>query len=156
MPKSHATRTKVVHYVCAALLLILLFFQFTPFWHYGESGEAAASISSYIWFPTNHADLTAHLQSTVDADFVINDILITNILVLVLGAIGAVLCVVKAGEFIVSLLPAACGLSGIVGFLAHPAMRLGSSWVPQLLLCMAVLALSACSLWAEGKRTVAA
>ena len=33
MPKDLNTRTKVVHYVCAALLLVLLVMQFTPFWH---------------------------------------------------------------------------------------------------------------------------
>lgn len=139
MPKDTQSQTKLVHYVCAALLLILLVMQFTPFWHYGEAGDVATSISGYIWFPGNHADLTSYLQATISEDFIINDILIFCILMLVLSAVGLVLCAMKPGTLLAALLPTACGLSGVIGFLAEPALRLGSTWGLMFLLCLLML-----------------
>lgn len=137
MPKDLTQRTKLVHYVCAALLLVLLVMQFTPFWHFGEAGESV-SISGYIWFPSDHADLTSYLQQTVGSDFTINAILIPCILMLLLSAAGAAFCVIKPGELLASLFAVACGLSGTIGFLACPALRLGSAWAMQLL-CILML-----------------
>ena len=138
MPKNLTQRTKLVHYVCAALLLVLLVMQFTPFWHYGEAGETV-SISGYIWFPSDHNDLTSYLQQMVGSDFTIDTILVPCILMLLLSAAGAVLCVIKPGEWLASLLAVACGLSGVIGFLTCPALRLGSAWAMQLLLCILLL-----------------
>lgn len=155
MPKDLNSRTKIVHYVCAALLLVLLVMQFTPFWHIPESGEAV-SIGGYIWFPTEHTDLTSYLQETISEDFLVNNVLIPCILMLVLSAFGIVLCVIKAGDLLPSLFPAACGLSGIIGFLAKPALRLGSGWVWMLLISIVLLAGGVYAIWLQWKATQAA
>ena len=74
------------------------------------------------------------------------------ILVLVSGAVGIVLCIIKAKSALVSLLPAICGISGIWGFLAVPAFQLGSNWVVSLVLCIAVLLVSLVSLLSLAKK----
>ena len=44
------------------------------------------------------------------------------------------------------LLPMACGLAGVWGFLAKAAFRLGATWGWQLALCIALIALGASAL----------
>ena len=143
MPKKPVSRTKVVHYACAALMLVLLVLQFTPYWHYGEAGKAASSISSYIWFPTNHTDLTAHLQQlTGNPSFLVNNVLIPCLLMLLLSIAGTVLCILKPGSVWTSVVTAACGLSGVLGMMFKPALRLGSTWVLMLVLCLVLVTAS--------------
>lgn len=125
---------------CAVLALILLILQFTPFWTPGE-GAAPVSIGGYVWFPTEHADLTSYIQQNTDSAFTINAIVIPAVLMLALSAAGAVLGVLKRDEFWAGVFPIACGISGLWGFLSQPALRLGSTWVLQLVLCILMLAL---------------
>lgn len=150
MPNTLLSRTKTVHYVCAALLLILLVMQFTPFWSI-DSGSV--SIGGYIWFPSDHTDLTSHLQDTLGADFTINNILAPCLLMLVLSAVGAVMSVIKAATVIPSLLSAACGVSGFIGFLTTPALRLGTMWWFQLILCVAQIACGVYALYLATQRS---
>ena len=121
---------RICNYICVVLMLVILVFQFLPFWHYSTEEESfATSIQTYIWFPGE-----------------------CRILVLVSGAVGIVLCLIKAKSAIVSLLPAICGISGIWGFLSTPAFQLGSNWVVSLVLCIAVLLVSLVSLLTLAKK----
>lgn len=150
MPNTLLSRTKTVHYVCAALLIILLVMQFTPFWHVDGT---SVSISGYIWFPSDHADLTSYFQQTISEDFVINNILVPCLLMLVLGALGAVFAVIKVDTIVPSLLSIACGVSGFIGFLVKPALRLGSTWWCQMLLCAALIACGVYALVMTAQRS---
>ncbi|MBQ8653747.1 MAG: hypothetical protein IJ507_02325 [Clostridia bacterium] len=154
MPKNHASLAKTASFLCAALLIILVALQFTPFWTYGETGENSASIAGYVWFPGDHAALTTHLQSVLGADFTLGSILVSPILMLVLGVIGAVLSVWKAGELLPALISGTCGVAGVAGFLSRQALRLGSGWALQLTLCVLILAASCFILHQNWKMTV--
>ena len=134
------SRSKALCYVSALLLITLLVTQFVPFWHFGE-GEAAqaVSIGGYIWFPTEHTDLTSHLASLVDADFKVNDVILFPILTLVLCAAGAVLNLIRPDSLLSGSLTALAGGSGVLAYLTAPALRLGTGWVWHLILALLAL-----------------
>lgn len=139
--KSKATSPlNLCNICCAVLALLLLILQFTPFWTPGE-GAAPVSIGGFVWFPTEHAEMNSYIQQAADPDFQINDIVFPAVLMLLLSAVSMVLGVLKRDELWVSIFPIACGAAGLWGFLSQPALRLGSTWVLQLVLCIAMLAL---------------
>lgn len=132
--------------VCAMLLLAVFAMQFLPFWHYGEQNEISRSINGYIWFPTDHNDLTSHLQTVVRADYKIEQILVVPIASMILSAVGCVLCFFKRDQFYTMLFPFFCGLIGLFGYLREPVFRLGNGWQIHMLLYAALLILSIYSL----------
>lgn len=131
--------------LCAVLALALLILQFTPFWHFEGEDEQSSSIQSYVWFPDSHKELDGYLSDEIGANYTINDVVTMPALVLVLGAVGIVLCLVKSDKWPVSLLPAACGAVGVWGYLTGAAFRLGSGWGLHLALCIALLVIGALS-----------
>ena len=151
MKTGNVKLTKVMNIACAVLALLLLVMQFTPFWHMGE-GTEPVSIGGYVWFPSDHGEVTSYLQEQVSSDFKINDIIGMPILVLLLGAASMVLCIWKMNNPLVSILPIACGLSGVWGFLTKAAFRLGSTWGFQFALCIGLIALGAAALAAGLKK----
>lgn len=145
MKMENAKLTKVMNIACAVLALVLLVMQFTPFWYMGEETEPV-SIGGYVWFPSDHGEVTSYLQEQVSSDFKINDVIAMPILVLLLGAATIVVCIWQMNNPLVGLLPIACGLSGVWGFLAKAAFRLGSTWGFQFALCIGLIALGAVAL----------
>ena len=145
MKVENAKLTKMMNIACAALALVLLVMQFTPFWHMGGETEPV-SIGGYVWLPSDHGEVTSYLQEQVSSDFKVNDVIALPILVLLLGAATIVLCLWKMDNPLVGLLPASCGLAGVWGFLFNAAFRLGSTWGIQLVLCIALVALGAVAL----------
>lgn len=129
---------RVMNIVCALLALALIVLQFIPYWHFGE-GEAA-SISGYIWMPSDHNDLAKYFEESLGEKVDINNELGTPILVLVLGLAAAGLCCWKPQGMLPSLCGAAQGLAGVVGYLSSPVLRLGSLWGLHLALSIALLA----------------
>ncbi|MGN0779340.1 MAG: hypothetical protein ACI4MJ_09355 [Aristaeellaceae bacterium] len=148
---SKAGMTRTLNWVCAGLALVLLVMQFTPFWYMGE-GTEPVSIGGYVWFPSAHGEVTSYLQEKVSSDFRVNDTIVAPILMLLLSAASVVLCIVKAKAPLCALLPVACGAAGLIGFLTTPALRLGATWMIQLLLCLALLAVGAWVLVQEFRR----
>lgn len=153
MKTGNAKLTKVMNIACAVLALVLLVMQFTPFWYMGEETEPV-SIGGYVWLPSDHGEVTSYLQEQVSSDFKINDIIAMPILVLLLGAATIVVCIWQMNNPLVGLLPIACGLSGVWGFLAKAAFRLGSTWGMQLALCIGLIALGAAALVVGLKKDV--
>ena len=133
------SKTKVFNYVCAGLTLILLVLQFTPFWNY--NGQTA-SINGYVWLNPQDTEIAGWFTSQLGATVNVNSVVITSVLVLLLGAAGVVLCIMKSDIGLMALLPAAAGLSGIYAFALKPVFRLGSTWIIQLVLCIAILAVA--------------
>ncbi|MGN1021358.1 MAG: hypothetical protein ACI4O7_13425 [Aristaeellaceae bacterium] len=145
MKMENVKLTRIMNIACAVLALVLLVLQFTPFWYMGGETEPV-SIGGYVWFPSDHGEVTSYLQEQVSSDFKVNDVIAMPILVLLLSVATIVLCVWKMSNPLVSLLPIACGLCGVWGFLAKAAFRLGSTWGFQFALCIALIALGAVAL----------
>lgn len=136
MLKSFNGRTKLCNYVCAFLTLCLLILQFTPFW---QIGGDSLSINGYVWMDCSNTEIASWFNSQLDTPFNINSVVITAVLVLLFSAIGTVICVIKPHVGFSALLPVAAALSGIYAFLFKPEFRLGSTWIIQLVLCIAIL-----------------
>ena len=153
MKTGNAKLTKMMNIACAVIALVLLVMQFTPFWYMGE-GTEPVSIGGYVWFPSDHGEVTSYLQEQVSSDFKINDVIAMPILVLLLSVATIVVCIWQMNNPLVSLLPIACGLSGVWGFLAKAAFRLGSTWGFQFALCIGLIALGAVALAAGLKKDV--
>ena len=139
-------KTFAKRFVLMAMLLVL---QFMPFWHYGEAGESC-SISSYVWFPTDHKALETWRGEQAQAHD-LNSFVGMPILILVLSAVGAALCLAAPGKGAAPLLSAACGIAGMIGYLTTPALKLGTGWAWHLLICIGLLALGAYSLMQQIK-----
>lgn len=146
---------RICCYICAVLMLLLLVLQFMPFWHYGEQGELSASINAYIWLPSEYKDLTKHLTAAIGEDYSINQVLIMPIVTLILEVCGIGFCLARRDHTITRVFPAACGLVGIWGYLAEPAFRLGANWGVHLIVCIAMLLVSAYSLYLQHKEYTA-
>lgn len=149
--ESRMNRVSVVNIVCAVLMLALLVMQFTPFWQYGEEG-ATASIGSYIWFPTKNAEVESYLKANVDG-FAIDQLVTVAVLMLVLSAAGAALCLIKPQMAITPVVTIACGLVGVYACLAKPALRLGMHWGLHLALCAGMLLLGALALYWKARES---
>jgi len=137
------------NWICALLMIVLLVMQFVPFWHFGEAGESC-SISSYVWFPSDYKDLESWLDTQAEGHD-LNSFVGMPILVLVLSAVGAALCLIKPDKGMTTLLPALCGAAGTWAYLTTPALKLGAGWAWHLRICIALLALGIYSLmqWAK-------
>lgn len=153
MKTGNVKLTKVMNIACAVLALVLLVMQFMPFWYMGEETEPV-SIGGYVWLPSDHGEVTSYLQEQVSSDFKINDVIAMPILVLLLGAASMVLCIWQMNNPLAGLLPIACGLSGVWGFLTKAAFRLGSTWGMQHALCIGLIALGAAALVVGLKKEV--
>jgi len=139
--KFFSNRTSVCNLIAAVLLVSLLVLQFMPFWQFGENQEMSASIQGYIWFPTDHKDLEAYFEQETGAKHDINSVLLMPILVLVLGAVGVVLCLMKNDRLWAAAFPTACGAVGLWGYLATAVIKLGVNWGLHLIVCLALVAI---------------
>lgn len=139
---------KNCHYLCALVLAVILVCQFTPFWTYStDDGEASTSISGYIWFPTENKAVDAYIADGVGDGYDINQLVLPAVLVLLLSAVGLVMCLFKNGEAWTSLLPLGCGLAGLWGFLFKAGFKLGTAWGLHVILYAAALILGAIALY---------
>lgn len=133
-------RTRMINLICIIFMLVLLILQFAPFWHYGEPAETA-SIQGYVWFPTNHKALESYLQTaTGNSSLTINNFLLMPIGILFICVSGMILCAMKSGYAYSTIPPFAAGVCGMIGFLSNEGFRLGSTWILQLILCLALCA----------------
>lgn len=147
MSKYFANRSSVCNLIAAILMIVLLVLQFLPFWQYGEAQEHAVSFQGYIWFPTNHAELETSFKEATDSNYLVNSILPMALLVLFVGAIGAVLCVMKSDEPWVGVFPVACGAAGLWGFLTKVVYRMGTNWQLHAAVCVALILVGAAGIY---------
>lgn len=147
MSEKKMNRTKILNLICAALMLVMIVLQFTPFWHFADGEEQlSASVNGYVWFPEDHKDLTKYLQAEVSEDFKVGQIVGAPIVQLVAGAAGIVLCLLRPKNPLVSLLPVIGGAAGVYGYLTHAALQLGSGWGLHLIVAAATLVTAAAAL----------
>ena len=146
MKKVFSFRLSKLGLLCALLMLALLFMQCaTTFWTYGK--DKAVSLQGYVWFPTDHANLSKQLNADLGlkGSFNPSTILLFPVLTLFAGAAGIVLNILMPRRFIVALLPIICGGAAIAGYLIKPVLQMGANW--QLHLALAVLVLLS-GIWA--------
>lgn len=146
-------RTRVGAIVCAVLMLAVLVLQFTPFWHVGEGEEQQdVSIGAYVWFPSDHKEVDAYMKEQVGSDYTISGVVGVHTLVLVLSAVGLVLCLIKPAMPLSPILVMGSGLSGLVGCLGMKAFQLGSTWLWLLILFIAALVMGGLTLYWRMKQ----
>ena len=138
---------KGLNLLCAVLCAVLLVLQFVPFW---AEGDGQVSIGGYIWFPSDHKTLDSQLTAEIEG-YSIGDAVPLAVLLLVLSAVGIVLCILKMNNALSALVPLVCGLIGTFGYLLQPAYRMGAGWQLHCLVCVAMAALAAVAL-ATGLR----
>jgi len=124
---------------CAILMVALLILQFTPFW---KLDGQQISIGGYIWFPTDHEDLTAHFREVVAPDFKVDSLVLSSLIQLLLPAAGIALLLYDKESIYIPICSAVCGIGLLWTYLSKPVFRLGSSWMIYPVLS-AILLLSA-------------
>lgn len=149
MLKSLSGRTKLCNYACALFTLCLLILQFTPFWHFGDE---SLSISGYVWLDCDNTGIASWFSSQLGAVPNINSIVLSAVPLLVLGVIGFIVCLIKPRSGFVSLLSAIAALFGLYGYIFEPAFRLGSTWVLQLILCIAIIVATVMAIMYSNKQ----
>lgn len=141
----------IKHYnaFCALLMAMLIVLQFVPFW---ELDGQSVSISGYIWFPLDHAELTAHFTEAINPDFKVDSLVLSSLLQLVVPAVGIVLFLYNRESIFVTCCTAAAGLGGIWSFLSKPAFRLGMNWQIHCAFAIALLVAALISVLARWKK----
>lgn len=131
-------KIKTVNLIAALLVLIVSVMMFLPFWHWdGQS----ASINGYVWMPSEHTALEKHLSDALGYKTDINQIFQIPALMLLFGWAGFALCLIKRDSAWQMICTLPFGIFGIIGFLSCDALRLGSTWVLILMLCIAIIVL---------------
>ena len=149
MLKTFNEKTKFCNYLCAALTLCLLVLQFTPFWHFGSD---SLSINGYVWLDPGNASIASWFSSQLGYDPNTNSIVISAVLILLLGAAGIAACIIKSNIGAAAVLPALSALSAIYAFVFKPVFRLGSTWILQLALSIAIIAVAVMAVMFELKK----
>ena len=141
-------RTRMGAIVCAVLMLAVLVLQFTPFWHIGEGEEQQdVSIGAYVWFPSDHKEVDTYMKEQVSSDYTISGVVGIHSLVLVLSAVGLVLCLIKPTMPVTPVVVIGSGLSGLAGCLGMKAFLLGATWLWLLILFIAALVMGGLTLY---------
>ena len=136
-------KSQICNYVNVALMAFMLLLQFLPFW---KLDGGSKSIQSYIWFPTDNSHVTSYLTSQLGDTYNINNIIWVPIIILVAAAVGIIMSIWKSDYPIVSLIPMVCGLVGAWGYMAKPALQLGSNWMLHLIVCIGMVLVSVLTL----------
>ena len=145
MSKILKNRTKVLNYICAALMVLLIGMQFIPYW---SSGDGSLSIAHHVWLPSNtdKASMSNWLveevskttdefkedakeQKSKESIVIANAIAHPSAAMFLLGIFGAIFCVLKSKVSWMSLFALACGIIGLYAFCFNPAYALGSTRV---------------------------
>lgn len=152
MFQSMRGKTKLCNYVCALLALVLLVFQFTPFWSFidDEGKEKTASINGFVWLNPDESALVDDFSKALNPDLmpITKDVKITSVVTMVISCVAILLlcifsiifCIKKARNGAIATVPGLAALAGILTFALNPAYRLGTTWIVQLIVCVLLLA----------------
>ena len=138
--------------ICIGLMALMLILQFVPFWHYDG---VTSSINGYVWLPTDHAGTEAWLQSQIGDWFTIQYLFAQPVLQLLLAVVGIIVCIAGVDYKWPLLLPVACGIVGMWGYLTEPALQLGSGWIFHLIVCIAMIVAAAIAFIPKTKKSAA-
>ena len=139
---------KPLSYLCLALMLVLLVLQVAPFWNANGVG---VSIAKYTWLPLNADEckvLTEQLTSQIDG-YSINSFVGASIILTISFVFGPILCLTSTESPVSSIFPIIGSVTGIYSFLAVPALKLGSTCILQLILCIVLLVAAAAAMYVQ-------
>lgn len=142
MSESTSKRISVCNLICAILMGVMLILQFVPFW---ESTDGSVSINSMVWLSYAHGDLERSLAAAVGESFSLNKLVVAPIFQTVTALVGIFVCLRWNDNAFSSLLPAACGILGLWGYLAVPGMQMGNMWILHLIVSAAMLVVAVVS-----------
>lgn len=147
------SKSRICTWICAALILIMLILQFTPFWTYEtEDGSASCSINGYVWMPDCHADTTEYLQSALgDSSFSVNNVYAFPAAQLAFLLVGLAFCLIKPDTPVGPLAGIAAGAFGAAGYMTRTALRLGSAWSLHLLVSVAIILMGVVAIVAKAR-----
>lgn len=129
-------KDKTLSIIAMGLLVVLFVLQLLPFWSFEGN---SASIQSYVWFPHNHEAINSYIASQVGGNYQINDMMIMPVLVAFATVIGVAMGAWQKMAMWVNAIPLLGGIIGVWGYFSHPALRMGSGWVLQLLVSVATV-----------------
>lgn len=132
---------RTCNYICVGLMALMLVLQFLPFW---SAGDQSVSINGFVWFPSHYSELEK-IFSGANSAYDINNLVGMPILQMVAAILGIILCLTKADLGLTALLPAVCGLAGILCYV-KPEMQLGAGWMLHLLVSVVMLAMALAAL----------
>ena len=135
--------------VCAILMVVLLIIQFTPFW---ELDGQQISIGGYIWFPTDHEDLTAHFREVVAPDFKVDSLVFSSLIQLLLPAAGIGLLIYNRESLYIPVCAAVCGAGTLCSFLFKTAFQQGVQWYLYPVLAVILLIAAIVSVYVRYKK----
>lgn len=127
----------------AIIMLLMVALTGLPYFSY-DGGSV--SISSYVWFPYEHAEFETYLAGQFEG-YEINSVIGTPIFLQVSGVIGAALLIWLNGKRFAPLVPLCYGAIGTVGYLTSGFLRLGSAWGLHLALLVILVGLGALGLY---------
>ena len=134
---------------CAILMVALLILQFTPFW---KLDGQQISIGGYIWFPTDHEDLTAHFREVVAPDFKVDSLVLSSLIQLLLPAAGIGLFIYNRESLYMPVCAAVCGAGTLCSFLFKAAYRQGVHWYLYPVLSVILLIAAIVSVYVRYKK----
>ena len=153
--------TKTFCIIAAVLLVGLFVLQFLPFW---TVGEKTISMNGYLWLPEHNGDISAAFKGIMrDLGYLpdkaaetnwINWLALWPVMQTVFILLGLGIHVKARGNGFMLLFPIACGVCGILGFTRHPILQMGSTWVIQLILSIAMIVVSVVGLVLMFKKYV--
>ena len=135
--------------VCVILMAVLLILQFTPFW---ELNGQQISIGGYIWFPTDHEDLTAHFREVVAPDFKVDSLVLSSLIQLLLPAVGIGLLIYNRESLYIPVCAAVCGAGTLCSFLFKSAYQQGVHWYLYPVLSVILLIAAIVSVYVRYKK----
>lgn len=133
---------RIIHILIAVAMVFLVVLTGVPYFQY-EGG--AASISGYVWFPYEHAEFEAYLQTQI-ADYNINDAVGIPIFIQVFGILGAILLILKGGSILSSIYAVAWGGIGLIGYATSRFLQLGGMYGLHIAVLVAALVLGGVNL----------
>ena len=145
----------VFNLICAALMLVLLVFQFLPgYWTAqktrpekdGTYKTDVASLQGYMWMPSEYTVLGDYFDDLYGDELVMNDAVMMPIVTLVCGVLHLVLCAFMRHKSWLAILPTMTGAAGVIGYLCFPIYQLNSLWILHFVLATAILLVGATSL----------
>lgn len=154
MRNKKTTLSQICLFICAALCLALIVTQFLPFWSAEVSvknadGERVTqqetlSVWGFLSFPENDVQeqFAENFASTYGDDYTINGVAGTACLILGLGVLTIIFTFLKSDKAWTFILPLACGISGVYGYLTQSVLQSGSLWILPVILSALIVVVS--------------
>lgn len=125
--------------ICAALSVLLLLtacvFQFLPFW----SAEGDVSISAFVWFPKDHAELNTYFKQEVSENFNVQSLVLYSIIQICVPIAAILVALAKQNTLWLAIGAGITGVSGVWRILRSAAVRDGRFWVPMLIVSILLI-----------------